>query len=340
MSRKIILHIGPHKTGTSFLQKTLLKNKDILKKNEFFYPDLSDDLGLGHHALINGESLESNYFDIIKNSPCDNVIISSENFSRLPSSEIKKLIVDGYEYQVILFLRKPSERMKSYWAELIKHNKLNSFEEFSFDHFLKPYQSEILNPFTLFDRWNEIFGNVKILDYEKYTKSSTLDIVNDFTKAIGIDIDNFKLEEKIKDRVNQGYGLIESEILRNYKLEIKCLDPSVKLSELNVWKIIKDSKKRGFYDLVKSSSSSAIAKDNIVVRPYKEFLEEYLYDEVPLEYLEYGFTYFKDSSYRIFPKLSLIDSEISKFLITNKDIQKNNIIKRSSLSKIVINKKV
>tara|TARA_B100001093_G_C26796665_1_gene1001415 strand:- start:58 stop:1065 length:1008 start_codon:yes stop_codon:yes gene_type:complete len=327
MLKKIIIHIGPHKTGSSYLQEFLHSNKNILKENGYYYPDLSDDLGYGHHVICDEGYIDNEYENLIKNSPCDNILLSSENFSKLPSSEINKLKLDGYEYQIITYLRKPSERIRSYWAELIKHNELNSFEEFCFKHFLKPYHSDILNPFTLFDEWNAIFSRVDIIDYEKYKRNSLLEITNDFLEKAGI-IKKLKTEKKFNERVNIGYGTLESEILRNYKLKIKSMDPNVNLYDLNVWKVIKHSKENGFYDLVESTMTSATVKDNIITRPYKEFLEEYLYDEAPLKYLEFNFMYFEDSSSNVFPNLKLKKSDINNIMVTKSDL-KNSKIKKT-----------
>ena len=106
------------------------------------------------------------------------------------------------------------------------------------------------------------------------------------------------------------------------------MDPNVNLYDLNVWKVIKHSKENGFYDLVESTMTSATVKDNIITRPYKEFLEEYLYDEAPLKYLEFNFMYFEDSSSNVFPNLKLKKSDINNIMVTKSDL-KNSKIKKT-----------
>lgn len=50
--RKIIFHIGNHKTGSSTLQKFLFKNRKILEKSNIVYPDVCIRHGdYGHHNL-------------------------------------------------------------------------------------------------------------------------------------------------------------------------------------------------------------------------------------------------------------------------------------------------
>lgn len=71
-NKQIIIHVGPAKTGTSALQYFLLKNRNELKKQGYYYPEhLTDEngIGFGHTHLdikkVKNEFLESDYHTLI-----------------------------------------------------------------------------------------------------------------------------------------------------------------------------------------------------------------------------------------------------------------------------------
>ena len=48
--RKLILHIGRHKTGTTAIQRFLYGNPELLRANGYCYPDHGA-IGFGHHDI-------------------------------------------------------------------------------------------------------------------------------------------------------------------------------------------------------------------------------------------------------------------------------------------------
>ena len=134
--RKVIFHIGNHKTGTSTLQKFLFKNRKILEKYNFLYPNTGIIFGdYGHHnlafELANFSQYDRKYGNykkftkIIKKNKNKNILVSSENFERLEFNkkfekfikEIKKLRL---KIIVIFFHRSGESLYQSMIAELVK----------------------------------------------------------------------------------------------------------------------------------------------------------------------------------------------------------------------------
>lgn len=83
--RRILLHIGPHKTGTTAIQSALAKNKEALAEIGWAYATLpeipggthqfADWLSFGKFEDLNSSVEKLNGID-------GNIILSSENFSR------------------------------------------------------------------------------------------------------------------------------------------------------------------------------------------------------------------------------------------------------------------
>src|SRR4029453_16249123 len=52
MRRVLILHVGPHKTGTSYIQQRLVADRDLLlERAKVVYPKTGQDILYGHHSL-------------------------------------------------------------------------------------------------------------------------------------------------------------------------------------------------------------------------------------------------------------------------------------------------
>ena len=102
MVKNIYIHIGPHKTGTTTVQKGLWINRERLKENDYLcpksgqpYPQSAGTHNLAWQLGSNKKfSAESGTWDdlvkeIGKSGQPDNVILSSEAFSNLSLKEIK-----------------------------------------------------------------------------------------------------------------------------------------------------------------------------------------------------------------------------------------------------------
>lgn len=129
--KKIYLHIGHGKTGTSSLQKFLLK--ESLKKNcNFLYPK-NTLIGDGHHELFKADErvFKSLYKEIISSSK-ENVIISSEcglpNFRNFVRGEAYKIdffydISKKFNVDVIYYVRNHFEILESSFLQYVKTKK-------------------------------------------------------------------------------------------------------------------------------------------------------------------------------------------------------------------------
>ena len=86
MAGRIILHAGPHKTGSTALQRALHGSRRQLAERGVIYPDRGL-LNLGHHGAVNwargwgGPAIDP--ADVLRGTGDATVILSSENVNVL-----------------------------------------------------------------------------------------------------------------------------------------------------------------------------------------------------------------------------------------------------------------
>lgn len=220
--KKIILHIGPHKTGTTFLQKIFFENKSILAKEGVDYLDFGM-VHFGHHKIP--EFLNKKKYKVgeltkaINKSKCNTILLSSENFDLLRPysiSFLKNELAD-FKVEVVLFYRMSTDRLFSWWQEEVKHGGTNSYYDYSVNHYAKPFLSPILNTSLLVDFYAEYFGldSIRLFDYD-YCKEQK-GILHEFQQYLGI-TNNLEVENK---KINQRLAVEDVELIRILNLIAK-----------------------------------------------------------------------------------------------------------------------
>jgi hypothetical protein len=128
MSQKAFIHIGPHKTASTYVQVRLLRNAHRLSKLGYFY-SLPPLLGPGHACIANSLLAGDNqsFCDLFENSSKissnGSVIFSSENLSNLDVGrlgEILDFIPQKYEVHLVYAFRPAIEQLKSLFQEKLK----------------------------------------------------------------------------------------------------------------------------------------------------------------------------------------------------------------------------
>lgn len=134
----LLLHVGPHKTGSTYLQKRLAEGRSELARQGVAYPEYAFSL-LGHHEVVDhlrgwktptkGLSLESLHQHC---STHEVSIISSENFVFLSEEQLVPLarIFESHRIHVVFYLRSLIDIWPSHWQELIKHGAELTFAEY------------------------------------------------------------------------------------------------------------------------------------------------------------------------------------------------------------------
>lgn len=170
---EILIHIGPHKTGTTSIQTNLSDNKDHLKARGIHFLDLAHMTG-GVHRLADLLSTDrkveaASYLQELQLSE-GKIIISSENFSRLDAEQASSFIshFSGKRIKVVYFLRNPLDRIMSSWKERIKHGYRYTFLEYLSGQLARPFLNADINPAVHLDRWAKAVGkeNLDIVNYD------------------------------------------------------------------------------------------------------------------------------------------------------------------------------
>jgi hypothetical protein len=134
MNRRVIFHVGPHKTGTTAIQQALLEGES------FGYPR-AEIYGPGHAHIawralgINNFQPETSLLVDITNSlsAFDTVVFSSEEFSRVLEPEATPVAIqqlcEKRKVELVVTLTPLADRLISEAQELIKHREVLDFAD-------------------------------------------------------------------------------------------------------------------------------------------------------------------------------------------------------------------
>jgi len=182
MNMKLVLHIGPHKTGTTSLQTVMCQTFAKSKSNALWYPP-PPEYGPGHAALaweIIGESDPQGAMTLLEQALAEGekarvstLVLSSEELTRVPAKRLHVLhkLLGGISLELVITLSPFKRRVVSTWQERLKTRLTEDLDdsvpdllamqpglgtEFfrAYKNVLKPYRTWILvPPRTAFPEW-------------------------------------------------------------------------------------------------------------------------------------------------------------------------------------------
>lgn len=210
MSGRIHLHIGPRKTGTTYLQRCLVARQDALRQLGWTYPlgAMAGERGLNHERLLMGASSAEpgDRERLLRRGLAKakgDVILSGEALATLPEVRMARLVarLAGHETHVVITARALHRVLPSLWQQHVRNGRGMDFEEFvgltlgpcaparesrrvdegSFDDF---WQAYALAP--LIERWLGVAGRVTIVTVPSVESSPTV-VWERFLAAVGLD---------------------------------------------------------------------------------------------------------------------------------------------------------
>jgi hypothetical protein len=190
--RKLYLHIGLHKTGTTYLQKLALENRDILRQNGLgLAPFIDPALGTHHPILaaIERAGPRRVLARVAARNPGLDTLVSAEELSRHLEDEGRaRALRDAARahfdaVRLVVFLRRQDFLKESYYAEQVKLTLQGSIAEtagLDGDHAAR------------LARLEAVFGEGS-LAVRLYRDPGPNDVVGDFLSALELDLDPSEL---------------------------------------------------------------------------------------------------------------------------------------------------
>lgn len=139
--RVVYLHIGMHKTASTYIQNRFRCNRELLAKQGLLYPDLRRD----HLALVNAVANRESFLWLSWLAKAANMeaqlLISAEAFSlELANSKLGEaggawlhelLATSGWDLRIITFVRDQASYLNSRYTQLVKRlHTLSSFNRY------------------------------------------------------------------------------------------------------------------------------------------------------------------------------------------------------------------
>lgn len=181
--KKMLIHIGRHKTGTSSLQRLCVHNRNTLQKNNILYP-WTGIKGYGHHRLASELTRKKSSHPLfsLKNidilnqfkkealsSTCDCILLSSEAFQNCAPRTIRQAFAE-FDSHVICYIRNRADYLASAYAQKVHAtNYANDIEHFyanffklDYIKFISEWEKYFLKRFHIhvFDRHHLQHGDV------------------------------------------------------------------------------------------------------------------------------------------------------------------------------------
>ena len=230
--KKLIIHPGFHKTGTTALQQALSEARTEMKEANFHYPRIS---GNAHHRAAwaitektwgwkkRGGRLITpvEWQKLVKRVKSNNktTIISSEFFSQANQTQIANLAqgIKGLDVQVIFTWRPLPFMLASSYQQYLKYGVKVSYSNWLKSIFQTPGESELTPSFwqrnlhgDVVARWTEIFGaeNISLISVDDTNPDF---LYESFASLAGIP--EGILKEPLKKEMNRSLTFNEASLL-------------------------------------------------------------------------------------------------------------------------------
>jgi hypothetical protein len=166
-----VMHIGPPKAGSKYLQTSLAALSGELLNDGICYPTtlFSPKPDVSHRGLArllqNGRSAElENAFDEFNSGGYQYVCFSNEGFWSLSEEQLVYLreLLAGFEIRIVHYCRRWSERIPSLWKQNVKEGFVETFPEYLVRAISAPVKAPDLNHRLVWDKFANVFGRESI----------------------------------------------------------------------------------------------------------------------------------------------------------------------------------
>ena len=211
MTNKIIIHIGPHKTGTTSIQ-AMLFSQSRTEGCDFAYPfTRPGEIGQHDFARLACTPDQPAFLDklaLLKSLPTT-CVLSSEELCYLPAAGMRGLrdAVPDASVTIVYYQRDVLSLLHSWWQETIKHGSVQALPDFAFRCILAPSHLHLFVPDTLLTGWASVFGReaIRIFRYDQ---------IPDVARHFAADLLALDLPAEAVSSSNRSYDQIDCEMMR------------------------------------------------------------------------------------------------------------------------------
>lgn len=263
--KRLIIHIGTGKTGTTSIQDFLYNNKSLLLNHGVNYCSAGM-TGNNHHLLCRNysrgddvvyNSITQSLLDLkseIQKSQHNIHVISSEYFPGLLDNEVlelKQLLENVCSVDIILYLRRQDYFLESWYSQVVKAFP----RKFDIDLLRANIEKDgIFDYESLVKRWDIFDGKLLVNSYEKSSFKGG-DLICDFLDKISssipyqifkknetysnlsLSIEQAQLKNELCERANEEQlSVLSKPIPLMFKTERHYLDRSSRLELVNSYK--------------------------------------------------------------------------------------------------------
>ncbi|MBK6508279.1 MAG: sulfotransferase domain-containing protein [Haliea sp.] len=202
---KLLIHIGPHKTGTTSIQAVASHQLPAISKAGWAvetFPELKN----GTHSLAS--LLSNGKLDVVRphleklGTITTPTLISSENFSRITEAQAKFMLntIGISDVRVVYYLRNPLHRLLSAWTERVRHGYRRTLTEYIAGRLLQPFRDRDINDQVRITPWAHALGETAVrsgaLDLHLYDQYDDV-VKHFFFEYFGIAIDDSEENTRI-----------------------------------------------------------------------------------------------------------------------------------------------
>jgi len=197
--KKLFIHIGTHKTGSTAIQNALGENRFKIRDDNIALLPVSGLIARLGNASEYDSSIVCKVREHIKkhaskvNKKINSYVISSETFSGNilyaynNTNIVANILYEAtleFDVYIIVYLRRQDQFFESLYTQMIHEGK-----SYSFDHFYEQLKMSAFNWLELLDAYAQYFGRDKILArrYDRKHLPDSNSLVNDFARVIGVE---------------------------------------------------------------------------------------------------------------------------------------------------------
>jgi hypothetical protein len=231
--RKVILHLGSHKTGTTSIQISLERSRSALEDLGVFLPPRiptylnsdSDNFAnavrqrsLGNYGDLaysiqnrGATGMNKNARDLIiaelRIVDESTLILSGEDFATLDFDQVeifRNLFSDEQvSFHLVYFLRHQSESLVGFYQTVLVHTP---HDQLNFESFVEQ-QKKIFKYDEIIDRWDSIFNfaSINLINYIDSTSGNPINSVQEFAHVL-TQILKTQIHLESSERYNRGLG--------------------------------------------------------------------------------------------------------------------------------------